>query len=40
VGLLLDGGELPRRLERFFEGDWESSYASTAAKAAAPRVDK
>jgi phosphatidylserine/phosphatidylglycerophosphate/cardiolipin synthase-like enzyme len=40
VGVMLDGGELPRRLERFFAGDWESAYASTAAKAAQPRADK
>lgn len=38
VGLLINGGPLPRRLDSFFDGDWNSQYASTAAAAPKPRV--
>lgn len=38
VGLLIDGGALPPRLDSFFDGDWNSAYASTADKAIKPRV--
>ncbi len=38
VGLLIDSGPLPRRLDSFFDGDWTSAYASSAEKAEKPRV--
>ena len=40
VGLLLDGGPLPKRLDAFFEQDWSSPYATSIAAAPAPRVGK
>jgi phosphatidylserine/phosphatidylglycerophosphate/cardiolipin synthase-like enzyme len=38
VALVLDGGALPRRLDSFFDGDWNSAYSSTPGDAPKPRV--
>ena len=38
VGLLLDGGPLPKRLDAFFDQDWASRYAASVAAAPAPRI--
>ena len=43
VGLLIDGGEIPARLEAFFTGNWRSQYAAPFDRAreyTAPRISK
>lgn len=37
VGIIADGGALPTSLERFFEGNWASSYVKPLDDASAPR---
>ena len=43
VGLLIDGGQIPRQLETFFLGNWNSRYAAPFDRAreyAAPRISQ